>query len=486
MNKLHRFAAYLLTIGFFIAEGFVASAGAQHEHASARAADWLEGYTLIVMSNTDIAAANRARDFVISQGGRIAILVPPRVMLGWISPALAQGLIGHHGIESVSHAPVNLAALKYQDDKTRAAVSFFNAVTSGALAKEMEATTAIPGEPLIGDALAAPKLNYKNYEKNLRKFGVAASPGNSDSMTGTIAVSLFLVESDGSIDPNQYTWSSPAKQAIFNQTGSGLSWWSSKAPAYGENVSFTVYNGSADSTFRQGYEPILHPSTEDHLWINAIMASLGYTSGNHIDRVTAFNTALKTAAGTDWAFSIFVGYNPSPAPTTFTDGYHAYAQFGGPYTQMLSFSFSGLLLTHETGHIFWACDEYVGRGSACNSPSSCGPCSPNGPRPTINNGNCEACNTNAEPCIMRTTASYAILCGFTPPQIGWRGPTITSFSPTNGPAPWSPSVDIILPAQPRWLSMALRQQVRKLIPIPKFAPMFQPVRRPEKSASPHR
>ena len=85
---------------------------------------WHQGYTLILMNNTDIASANQARDYVISQGGRIAILSPPHVMLGWISPELSTNLIGKYGIEYITQSPIDLNKLKYQDDQTLALASF--------------------------------------------------------------------------------------------------------------------------------------------------------------------------------------------------------------------------------------------------------------------------------------------------------------------------------------------------------------------------
>ncbi len=431
---------YWLKIGIVLSFVYAAAVAQPQEHPSA-ATNWQQGYTLILMDNTETAAANQARDYVVRQGGRIAILAPPHVMLGWISPELAQSLPGNFGIESVSFVPMDLAQLKYQDQKTRAAVIFFNAVVAGTLAQELAAQMAPERQmPLIDDALPAPALNKAEYEKNLRPFGIAPAPaGNSDSMTGTVAVALFFVESDGSTDPDTYTWNSTDEQATYNRTVSGLSWWVGQAPSYGVNVTFSIsFYSSTDAASRQGYEPILHDSNSDELWISQIMANLGFTSGNHISRVTAFNTWLRGNAGTDWAYSAFFGYNPSPAPTTFTNGRFAYAYLGGPYTQMLfrndgwAVEDFGRILAHETAHIFWACDEYYQPGyGGC---TSCGPCAPGGPRPQVSNGDCVSCNLNAVPCMMR--GNDLTLCHFTPLQIGWIDPncifTISPLSRSHG------------------------------------------------------
>ena len=385
---------------------------------------WQQGYTLILMRNTDISSANQARDYVINQGGKIAVLSPPHVMLGWMPPGISTELIGKYGIELITQSPIDLESLEYRDEQTLSTISFFNSVSSGALAQEFSVSTTVTGEPLINDALEHPIINYNDYLKNLESLGISPSPRNSDSMTGTVTVALFFVESNGSIDANRYTWNTADQQNTVNRALNGLSWWANQAPLYGVGLTFTVYV-YLPTTFitQQGYEPILHSSSDDGLWINQIMSNLGFTSGTKSDRVTAFNTALKRSFGTNWAYSVFIGYNPSPAPNRFTNGYFAYAYRGGPYLQMLFRNNGwgernfGLVLTHETGHIFWACDEYFQAGyGGC---TSCGPCDSSGPRPTINNGNCENCNPNAVACMMRSN-SYA-LCSFTPLQIGWAG-----------------------------------------------------------------
>ena len=387
-----------------------------------------EGYSLIIMNNTNIASANQARDYVISKGGKIAILVPPHIMLGWISEELSKRLIGMYGIESIIKTPIDLNTLQYRDEKTVAAVVFFNAVSSGYQSAEMAASLTEQGMPLINDALEKPPII------NPPNATLAPAPGYSDSMTGTVAVCLFFIESNGSIDPNLYTWNATDQQNTYNRALSGLSWWADQAATRGITLSFTIYSETSPVT-QQGYEPILHASwNDDALWINQIMANLGYSTGDKFSRVTAFNSWFKNYAGTDWAYSVFIGYNPSPAPSTFTDGYMAYAYYGGPYVQELFInggwgeSNFGFVLTHETGHIFWACDEYYQAGyGGC---TSCGVCQVSGPRPSVLNGNCEYCNPSAVACMMRAI-DYQ-LCTFTPPQIGWITASCIDVIPSSG------------------------------------------------------
>ncbi|NIM58079.1 MAG: hypothetical protein GTO16_03925 [Candidatus Aminicenantes bacterium] len=427
------------------------SARAQFEYPP----EWIQGCTLVLLSTDDIASANKARDYIMSYGGEIFVLSPPRAMVGRIDPGVADDLLGKMGIESIFYHPVNLDDIKYKDEQTVSLVRFFNYVTSG----ELEKTFLLykeKGEPLINDALQRTLISQDDYLRNLSDRGMNAvklegeidrfrgekygflSPGNSDSLIGTVACCLFFVESDGSINPDKYTWTQAAIDLIYNQCLTGLSWWASTAQARGISLSFTLsYYKSPDTD--QGYEPIDHSSDDDDLWINAIMSNLGYTIGSKFTRVDAFNTDLKTQAGTDWAFSAFIAYNPTGegADDRFTDERFAYAYLGGPYTQLLyknngwAVSDTWRIMAHETGHIFWACDEYYTAGyGGC---TSCNPC--NSYRPILN-GNCEHtdCNPdNTVACIMRH--SEDAICHYTAAQIGWgldQPPTASITSPQTG------------------------------------------------------
>lgn len=177
----------------------------------------------------------------------------------------------------------------------------------------------------------------------------------------------------------------------------------------------------------QPYEPIRHDFYEHHLWVNRIMANWGYTQ-THSDpqvqmtrRVTAFNEWFRGTIGGSGAHSVFIIYNPSPAPTQHPDGRYTGSYFGGPAILHpfrpgnYPTSMWGLVYAHEMGHTYWACDEYVG------SCSGCGFCHPGmGPRPTTPNGNCEVgCNISPAQCMMLVVSANSGLCEHTMKQIGW-------------------------------------------------------------------
>ena len=408
--------------------------------------DWMDGYTLVLLSTDDVRTFVSVRNAIQASGARVAVAMPNRVILGWVPPELFSKISALPGVKGVFTEPVPETLLEGAGAVTLSGVRFFNSVVSGELKAEMEKAEQaeqlekVPEfHPLIDDMFEAPPTDMDAYLRNLRSIGFntdkevmrlsgldpsLATLGNSDDMIGTVTVTLFFVESDGSMDPNTYTWSTSALNATVTSATTGLSWWSSQASGYGKTVSFTVYYyPGTDVRCQTGYEPIIHPSTDARYWIEEIMASFGYSSGSHIDRVNAYNTWVRSNYGTNWAYSAFIEYNPPPAGTAFTNGYSAWAYRGGPYTNLLYRSFSwafDLVFSHETGHIFTACDEYYVAGyGGC---TSCGLCSHG-----INNSNCEYCNSQAVLCMMRNNDK--VLCAFTPGQLGWLdGPIVKYYS----------------------------------------------------------
>ena len=61
----------------------------------------------------------------------------------------------------------------------------------------------------------------------------------------------------------------------------------------------------------QGYEPITRSSASDALWINAVMANLGFSSGDKFARVTAFNSWLKNSKGRELGLYLFLLLQPA-------------------------------------------------------------------------------------------------------------------------------------------------------------------------------
>lgn len=418
----------------------IASSAIAHTSNTSRSpVEWINGYTLVLVDGGSTDEITRARDHIISQGGRVAIVLPPHAMFGWIPAEADSQLIGRHGIRSIHRTPV-AGQVAFNDRTTKIAIKLFNDVASGRRAREIMSAAKAPAgadndrPPMIGCAEPRPQINGADLIRNLQSLGAEESLrrlqsdfrpqffGNSDVMDGTIAVAVFLVESNGGTDPNVYNWSQADQTTAIAEVIDGLNWWVDQSRAFGlaRPLQFTVIPYLADNpACRQPYEPVLRPGNEAHVWVDEIMNNLGVGAGQSFVRVAAFNEWLRDQNRAHWGFSLFISYNPAPANTFFTDGRASWAYLGGPYVNMLFRSYGwklSQLISHEAGHIFYACDEYSQPGHATCSCT----CVPE-VRPQATNGNCQdaSCGVQSTQCMMRL--NELALCPYTVAQIGWTG-----------------------------------------------------------------
>jgi hypothetical protein len=455
MRKYWLMAVAVLVVSASAGDALAACSTAECLHATR----WHGGFTAIVMTHDDFQGARGAEEFVTSKGAKIAI-VTPRLMLGWVPPRITREILGKQGIVEVVRGPLNLNRLKvpgksdHAETQGRLVGGFYNAVVTGALANQVEHGLRIQGPPLVGDGI--PRIEREEHQHDDGNLRVGAEshtggpPWTNEFMLGRVVVNVFELESDGSAvqvgspDPNTYTWSGADMNTNINQALMGLTFWSNEASARGRSVTFYVgVWGPWESHCQQGYEPILHSSNDDYLWVNEVMRDYvppyiyarpgGYgaspvTWTNVLTQVEAFNNDQRNGMWppAENAFCVFVGYNPVGAPQTFTNGYFAYAYYGGPFTQMLHENGGwgptnfNRVMTHETGHIFWACDEYYQAGyGGCTTCANCR--GTYGPRTWATNQACAnpslSCTASTAICMMKSNDFQ--LCAYTPAQVGW-------------------------------------------------------------------
>ncbi|MFY9558501.1 MAG: putative Ig domain-containing protein, partial [Blastocatellia bacterium] len=444
--------AFRFLVALVVLTGYSASAHISRQSQTGVSTDRRDGYTLVLVNASSKAQLAEARDFIASQGGRIAIVLPPHAIMGWISPDVDSKILGRHGISSIHRSTIDSAPAGFKDRDTQLAIGAFNDVASGrsarrALRESRQKAGPDVGRPgMIDCALPRPPLNRNDVIRNLRLLGAEESVAdiqstvtpqyfsNSDAMDGSVAVAVFLIESNGAIDPNVYTWTQSDQSLAISQVIDGLNWWVDQSRAFnlGRPLQFTLVPYMATNPVCQvPYEPVLHPGTDAGLWISQIMNNMGASAGPTIfERVAAFDRVTRDQNRANWAYSIFIGYNPPPARASFTDGRASWAYIGGPLANVLFHSYGWQLsniISHESGHIFYACDEYFQPGyQSCSCT-----CAPE-VRSDALNGNCQdlSCTRNSTDCMMRL--NEAALCPFTVAQIGW-----TSAVPK--PAPLAPS-----------------------------------------------
>jgi len=416
--------------------------------------EWMNGYVLVLVDAETKSDLADARDFIAASGGRVAVVLPPHSIFGWVTPAVEAKIIGKHHIRAVYRSVINTPPAAFRDRETQMAIKLFNEIASGRSARRQQRDAARQAGPQTDrpgmiDALPHPHINREQMVRNLRLLGAKPSGdvhtqflGNSDVMDGSVAVALFLLESNGAIDPNLYSWSSDDTTSAVSQTLEGLNWWVDQSRAFqlARPLQFTLLPYlPTDAACQVPYEPILHPANDAVFWIDKVMTNLGASAGDTASRVGAFDETLRQEHNTDWAYSIFVGYNPVGTPTAFTDHRASWAYIGGPYVQSLYRSFGwplSRIVSHETGHIFYACDEYFQPGYQTCSCS----CAPE-IRHDATNGNCQdvSCNLNSTACMMRL--NELALCPHTAAQIGW----INGLPP---PPPSAPASLVATPSSP--------------------------------------
>ncbi|HZL87632.1 MAG TPA: dockerin type I domain-containing protein [Pirellulaceae bacterium] len=201
-------------------------------------------------------------------------------------------------------------------------------------------------------------------------FG-AMPDDTGEYMLGDVLVSVVLMESNNSLSPfdaSTENWTPGLIAAVKSQIEEGLNWWSQSLDAM-ENVRDGLLTYTIDWTFAEnpvqtGFEPITRPSTDFSLWVQDFLATAGFTQGSDfLANIRAFNNAQRLAHEKHWAFTIFVVNNAADIASG-GDGRFAPGGFSR------SFAYAGgnafvmpadrppSTVAHETGHMFWALDEY--------------------------------------------------------------------------------------------------------------------------------
>ncbi|HWO02563.1 MAG TPA: hypothetical protein VNS63_25190, partial [Blastocatellia bacterium] len=235
-------------------------------------------YTLILVDTNSKADLAEARDFIVAQGGAVAVVVPPHAILGWVSPEVGARILGKRGIKSIHRSVIDPRSAGFTDRETQVAIGLFNDIVSGRRARQARKDSKRPAGPgssrpgLPDCAQPHPSINKDDFIRNLRLMGAEESVSgiqstvtpqffaNSDVMDGTVAVAVFLIESTGGIDPNVYTWSQADQTAAFSQVLEGLNWWVEQSRAFNlaRPLQFTLLQYDASNpACQQPYEPIL-------------------------------------------------------------------------------------------------------------------------------------------------------------------------------------------------------------------------------------
>lgn len=227
------------------------------------------------------------------------------------------------------------------------------------LAPSSYGSGSIPETSNSKDAFVAPDLPSQ-FPRGLDALSPTPSYyETSEYLIGSVAVGIIFLESNGTIDPSTESWVSTHESEVVSEIRGGLSWFANYKFDAHVGFVYDIHYGVPTK-----YEPIKHPMTYQQYWISEAMTYLGYSGTNYFTQVRDYVNGLRDAIGTDWAFTIFVVDSYYDSDGKFSDGHSAYAYLGGPFL-VLTYDNDGYgignmdwVCAHETGHIFYATDEY--------------------------------------------------------------------------------------------------------------------------------
>ena len=216
------------------------------------------------------------------------------------------------------------------------------------------------------------------FESLEERIALSATPfgaqpeDTAEFLIGDVNVTVVLLES--SDDPNDFsflndnseTWNQSSINAVKAKVTEGLDWWVDTLAGVTDKhqLNFNIDFTHADTPVTTTYEPITRPSTDYQFWIYDFLDSqVQNQTGSFTTDVKTFNHQQREANNTNWAFTIFVVNDENDANHKFAAGGldRAFAFPGGLFLVTLA-SRPASTIAHETGHLFWAVDEYQGGG----------------------------------------------------------------------------------------------------------------------------
>jgi len=196
-------------------------------------------------------------------------------------------------------------------------------------------------------------------------FG-ATSQDTGEFMLGRIAVTPVFLESTGAVSTED--WTPAYVEAVMGNIQTGLQWWNQLLAKKSSlhTLEWVIDRTYVDNRLPITFEPI-NMTSEGYLqWGPQFLQGVGFNnSPNFETNIRSFNNAQRTKLDTDWSFTIFVVNAMRDIDGSFAPGgsfSRAFAFAGGLF-EVIPSSRPNSTYTHETGHIFWARDEYNGGGN---------------------------------------------------------------------------------------------------------------------------
>lgn len=189
-------------------------------------------------------------------------------------------------------------------------------------------------------------------------------------MLGTVVVTPVFFESNGAVDNDTEDWTNAHIQQTLAKIDEALDWWVTCLQGLNtvHQLSFVIDTTFATQPVQTAYEPINRRSNDYELYANEFLQSQGLGSGNVLSDVRTFNQAQRQKFDTNWSFTMFVVNSQNQGDGQFAPGgsFNRAFAFAGGLFMVVPSTRPASTFAHETGHMFWARDEYAGGGSYYN------------------------------------------------------------------------------------------------------------------------
>lgn len=206
-------------------------------------------------------------------------------------------------------------------------------------------------------------------DRRVMTLPFGAEPSDlGEFMLGRVAVTPVLLESDGRIDNNTENWTPAHVAEVDRNIRQGLQWWTDLLATKStlHNLEWVIDTTYLDNRPSTPYEPINRISNNFSLWVGQFLTDIGFSSSSDIaTNIRSFNQSQRAKLNTDWSFTIFVVNSSNDVDGSFAPGgsfSRAFAFAGGLF-QVIPSTRPASTYAHETGHMFWARDEYAGGGN---------------------------------------------------------------------------------------------------------------------------
>uniref|UniRef100_A0A832I127 FlgD Ig-like domain-containing protein n=1 Tax=Eiseniibacteriota bacterium TaxID=2212470 RepID=A0A832I127_UNCEI len=326
-------------------------------------ADWTDAEPRLVVLRD--ATTRDLREFLGAlerAGGHATVVHPPQAAVvhaeaGVLeSPALGRWRFDVH---AGALSPAELSAVPA--DASLAAAAWNVSLELRRLPVEFHAPDGGPPDagPLPKEALQAEPPFRARVSANM-PLG-AEYYDTSEFFAGTTAVGIWLLTST----TVPYDWTTTEENTSIGGVQTGMQTWALRAGASARlQFWFDVHRDAMVSS-----APILSPSSAMSTFVDEALAGAGWPGADAFARCFAYNNALRDSFDTNWGFSIFIAdSDPAVNQGLFAGGGYAWGYYGGPWVYMSRYSswaynaanYYSAVPMHETGHIFYATDEYDG------------------------------------------------------------------------------------------------------------------------------